>query len=282
MSYLRQMRWIILCIFIAISSSLYAVDGVVLINQSGALAGGITPGDTPGFPGTISQSGSYRLASNLTLTASDATAIEITAPNVTIDLNGFSIIGPGVCNINAQGIAICPPPGQGVGVQGGTDQIVGTRSVTVRNGSVRGFSLNGIQLTGNGSSVERVAADGNFKAGFDVNGSVTNSSATGNGFDGIRALVVRDSTSVRNRRFGILIRSAGGAATGNISSFNGVEGISAANSRVIDNTVFSNLDTGILATCPSNVADNTVVDNGSNSIELVGSGCVVVNNATRP
>ncbi|HZO54059.1 MAG TPA: hypothetical protein VFB63_15200, partial [Bryobacteraceae bacterium] len=43
----------------AISSSLYAVDGVVLIDQKLARAGNVSPGDTPGFPVTISQPGSY-------------------------------------------------------------------------------------------------------------------------------------------------------------------------------------------------------------------------------
>ena len=44
-----------------------AVDGVVLINQAAALAGNVTPGDTPGFPVVISVSGSYRLSGNLTV-----------------------------------------------------------------------------------------------------------------------------------------------------------------------------------------------------------------------
>ncbi len=272
----------LVCAVIAIAGSLHGQDGAILINQSNALAGGITPGDAPGFPVTISQSGSYRLSSNLILPDSNGTGVQITAPNVTLDLNGFSIIGSNLCTVNNQNVTICPPPGQGVGVQAGTDQTPGPRSITVRNGSVRGMSLNGVQLTGDGSVVERVAADGNFKAGFDVNGRVTESSATGNGFDGIRALVVRDSTSVKNRRFGILIRSAGGAATANIASFNGLQGISAANSTVIGNTVFSNLDTGIFVDCPSDVSDNTVVENGHNSIGTVNSGCVIVSNATGP
>ena len=42
-----------------------AVDGVTLIDQNKALAGSVTPGDTPGFPVTISQPGSYRLSGNL-------------------------------------------------------------------------------------------------------------------------------------------------------------------------------------------------------------------------
>ena len=44
-----------------------ASDGVIEINQARALQGGVTEGDTPGFPVTISQSGSYRLTGNLTV-----------------------------------------------------------------------------------------------------------------------------------------------------------------------------------------------------------------------
>lgn len=70
----------------------HAVDGVVLLDQNKALAGNVTAGDAPGFPITISQSGSYRLDGNLTVPFG-GTAIVVTAPNVTIDLNGFTISG---------------------------------------------------------------------------------------------------------------------------------------------------------------------------------------------
>ena len=33
-------------------------NGIVLITQADAVAGGITPGDTPGFPVTLSETGS--------------------------------------------------------------------------------------------------------------------------------------------------------------------------------------------------------------------------------
>jgi hypothetical protein len=75
------------CMLAAIPSSLYGVDGVVLIDQSHALAGGITPDDAPGFPVTISQPGSYRLSGNLTVPNSN-TAIQITADSVILDMNG--------------------------------------------------------------------------------------------------------------------------------------------------------------------------------------------------
>ncbi len=282
MAYVSGIRTVLMCGLLAIAISAFGQDGVTLIDQSHALAGNITPGDAPGFPVTISRSGSYRLASNLVLPSSNTIGILITAPNVSLDLSGFSILGGGACSQDPLGFAICPNPGQGVGVQAGDDQTPGPRSVTVRNGSVRGMSRSGIQITGDGSQVDRVTSDGNFREGFDVNGSVSSSSATGNGFDGIQAVSIHDSTSLRNRRFGILVRSVGGVASGNVISLNGFQGISAANSTIRGNASTANQGTGIFANCPSVVAENTVVDNHDNSIETVGSGCLLVNNATRP
>jgi hypothetical protein len=37
----------------------------VLINQAAAKAGGITPGDDPGFPATLSLPGRHKLTGNL-------------------------------------------------------------------------------------------------------------------------------------------------------------------------------------------------------------------------
>ena len=52
MSHLVWRRIVWASMLAAISSSLYAVDGVVLIDQNRALAGNFTPGDTAGFPVT--------------------------------------------------------------------------------------------------------------------------------------------------------------------------------------------------------------------------------------
>src|SRR5947199_10311415 len=94
-----QLPWMApLAILGSLAIPAYAVDGVVLINQNAALAGNVTPGDAPGFPVTISVSGSYRLSGNLTVPDTVTTAIRIQADNVAIDLNGFSILGPLVCS----------------------------------------------------------------------------------------------------------------------------------------------------------------------------------------
>jgi hypothetical protein len=58
------------------------VDGVVLINQSTVVAAG--------FPYVISQAGSYKLSGNLQV-PTGVNGIQITASNVALDLNGFSI-----------------------------------------------------------------------------------------------------------------------------------------------------------------------------------------------
>src|SRR4026209_2374588 len=83
-------------IFVALSASAFAdgEDGV-LITQARAIAGGVTPGDTPGFPVTITQPGLYKFAGNLQVPAGTASVtkigIETTVPDVTIDLNGYRL-----------------------------------------------------------------------------------------------------------------------------------------------------------------------------------------------
>src|SRR5438128_1949460 len=87
-----QLRCLLSAVALAgLSCNLYAVDGVILIDQNRALAGNLTPGDGPGFPVTISQPGSYGLSSNLTVPLGNH-GIEITADGVTLDLNGFGIL----------------------------------------------------------------------------------------------------------------------------------------------------------------------------------------------
>jgi hypothetical protein len=71
-----------------------AVDGVIEINQARALAGSVSPGDGAGFPISLNQRASYRLTSNLDVPFS-TDGIEVNVDDVTIDLNGFSIVSAG-------------------------------------------------------------------------------------------------------------------------------------------------------------------------------------------
>jgi hypothetical protein len=110
---MRQALFTILAA-IFIPASAFAVDGVVLINQSTVMAAG-------GFPYTISQSGSYKLSGNLTVPA-NSSGIMITASSVILDLNGFSVAGSAQFEI---GIAAAS----------------GVSGVTIRNGNVTGFAF---------------------------------------------------------------------------------------------------------------------------------------------
>src|ERR1051325_5660507 len=146
----------------------YAVDGVVLISQATSLHGNVTPGDLPGFPVTISVPGSYKLSSNLTVPDVDTTAIEVTATNTTIDLNGCSIIGPTVCT----GVpATCSSSGNGIGISA-----ISKFGIKVFNGNIQGMGGFGILASILDSLVERVNASSNGKEGINA-GRVRLSSA---------------------------------------------------------------------------------------------------------
>lgn len=112
------------------------------VDQNKALAGNLSPGDTPGFPITFSVPGSYKLTSNLVV-PSGLNGIEITSDNVTLDLNGFRIVGSGTCTRDQTSYVVnCSAQSQyGIVVTAGG--VTGT----VRNGSVQGF-VTGVLMEG--------------------------------------------------------------------------------------------------------------------------------------
>jgi hypothetical protein len=136
-----------------------ADDGVIEISQARAQAGGVTPGDTAGFPVTLSQSGSYRLTGTLTVPTANTTAIVVTSVDVNLDLNGFAIQGPVVCT--GQPVSSCAG-GSGRGVDGSA-----TSRTTVWNGIVKGLGSEGL-LLGELSRVERVRVRSNGGSGITV------------------------------------------------------------------------------------------------------------------
>lgn len=200
-----------------------AVDGVVLIDQNRALAGSVTPGDAPGFPVTISRAGSYRLSGNLAVTNSDTTAVEITANNVTLDLNGFTIEGP--ADICAGGIvpSWCFLGAQGVGVLGrtaGSSEALRHNTI-VLNGTVRAMGGSGLVL-GENARVEKLTVGHN----------------RGNGIIVGLFSTVSENTVARNRNIGI--EATGAVIIANVVSHNGATGIFGHRSTVVHNTLGEN------------------------------------------
>jgi hypothetical protein len=168
----------------------HAADGPILITQAKTLAGNVTPGDAPGFPVKLMQPGSYILGSNLQPPAGKA-GIVIASNDVTIDLSGFRLRGVG---------------GATTGISGGSFE-----SVTIRNGTIAGFAVDGIH------------GEGNFWIISDMR-------VVANGESGIfcaQSCLVQDSIVANNLSAGIVMDD--GIAIGNVLSRNGAEGLGSNN-----------------------------------------------------
>ena len=190
---------------------------------------------------TISKSGSYKHGPS-----PPGVCLDITTNAVTIDLAGFTISGPGVTLFNNTTAIAAGPDSFGI---------------TVRNGSISGFDT-GVDLEGNGSIVEGLRV---FSIGTGI----------------IAAGIVRGNAvvGVSGRRTpGI---SATGTVTGNyVTSFRIAGILIGQGSTVIGNTSTNNAPApgfGIEVFCPSNVTDNTAVNNLTN-LFLIGDGCNNTNN----
>jgi hypothetical protein len=224
-----------------------AIDGVVDLNQARALLGQLSESDTAGFPITISKPGSYRLTSNLVVENAFTDAIAVQANDVTIDLNGFSIVGPTSCS---EPPVLCTPTGIGVGVLSDLE----AENVAVIDGVVRGMGFSAVLLHDR-ARVERVRATSNGANGIQVDegSAVVESSAYTNGGDGIRTL--RDSEVI-----------------GCIASLNGANGIETGDgSRVADSVATANGSAGIDAGNGSTVIGNAVWANGGLGLIVEGS-----------
>jgi hypothetical protein len=261
---------------IALAPVLPAVDGVTLIDQKAAMAGKVTPSDTPGFPVVISLPGSYRLAGNLEVPDASTTAIQITADNVTLDLNGFTISGPNTCTPNPLHCTYVGAAGIGV-MAVGPANVVSPANVKVMNGVVRGMGSHGIRMLGDGTLVRNVVSMSNGGPGIVVGaGSVIDSVANLNASGAaIIGLIVRGCIA-SNNVFGIFVRP-GGVASGNVAAGNSVTGISVNYGTATDNSAYSNGSYGIDAVCPGVLSGNTAHANAAANIRTNGA-CVMANN----
>jgi hypothetical protein len=231
-----------------------AADGVIEINQVKAEAGGVTAGDTPGFPVTISAAGSYILTSDLSVSDPESTAIDETVGGVAIDLNGFRVNGPVICTGIGPSLN-CSPSGIGSG-------IVGLIGATVKNGAVGGFASNGISLS-YGARVINVSSVGNGGNGIVVgNGIVRESYGSKNFGSGI----VTEGSCVISRN-NARINHGDGIVAGDYSNVNGNGafynvgfGLNAASSLVgYSENVFGNNNSG-----DANPQVNNGTDRGAN------------------
>jgi hypothetical protein len=200
---------------------------------------------------TISHPGSYKLVNNLTFTGTTGNCLLIAADFVTIDLADFTISGPGGFN---------PPLPNTTAIAAGNDRT----GIAVRNGSISGFGV-GIALGGNGSIVEGLRVAGCRSLGIAAAGIVKGNTVLGCAGTPAEGIGI-SATGIVTRNYVIGSR---------VSEYQIGQG-----STVIGNTAVgapvSNL--GINVSCPSNVTDNTAVNNNNGNLRLNGAGCNNTNN----
>jgi len=187
------------------------------------------------LPLTINVPGSYYLVEDAN---SPPTAITVNADNVTIDLMGYSLIGPGKTSGTNYGIFMS-----------------GRKNVEIRNGTIRRFSTYGIyenNSSGNGHRVIDVRVFSNGDSGIWLEGSshlIRGCAATDNyigiGINGGIGCTITNNTVYAN-------------------SFHGIWGTSRSN--VTSNTVYTNGGSGISIGPGCTVTGNTVYANGLSSI----------------
>jgi hypothetical protein len=229
-------------------------DGVTLINQASLLAAGT--------PYTITQAGSYRLSSNL---GANSIVISIQAANVTLDLNGFSILttasgiisnGPGTAILNGfvTGLGAGKAMGNGltfyqptarvdhVTVSNFSTGIAGTSDLTVSNSTVSANGNWGIDCDGGSLVVSNSIVSGNY---------------TGIGAGGTAALLT-GNTIAGSTLHGVNIHATGTGAT------------------VTNNTILGNGGAGVATAGITGIGSNTFA--GNRSGDWIGVGPVSMKN----
>lgn len=240
----------------------------------------IPASDTPAVTFTITERGSYYLTGDRQCSG---TGIQVNIDDVTIDLAGYSLVGPdsgtnsGIYMYNRSNIEICNGTVRdfhyGIN-EGGTDAL-GHRVVNVRAVS---NSLRGIYLNGSGHLVKDCLASNNGTYGSgDVYGIYTNSDSILSG-----NIAIDNGTETSYNVSGIYA-GHGCTLTDNVAKNNGeratgssVRGIVASiGSTLTDNIArdngFSASGTvyGIYGSSGSTLTNNTAYDNGNSSASYV-------------
>ena len=299
-----------------------ATVGVVVWVNAGSLAppaGPVTPTmktlvqveprtDLATLPGDasdlfiISQPGSYYLTTNL-VGVNYASEIAITANNVTLDLNGFALLGvpnsyDGIYIPNAQtNITVRNGSISGWGSEGvqsastssfnmvferlnvSASGVIGIGSAgvcVVRDCNSQNNGANGIDCEG-GGIISGCMADNNSENGIvNVNGvgAITGCTANNNVYAGFWAApCVVSGCTATNNGIGITLNANGGAAIGNncIGNFTGIE-MDSSHSRVEDNHVAANSSAGIYCQGPYSgniIVKNSVSGSGGNNYDVI-------------
>jgi hypothetical protein len=266
----RAAALVLLLSLLATAQAATASDGVIEISHAGAVAGGVTLGDGPGYPVTISERGSYVLTSDLTV-PSATHGLVLTTSGVSIDLNGFTIRGPGTCS-SAGSTLMCTETAGTHGINGG-----GRTGINVRNGTIRGFGAFGVYVADD-CRLKDVSVIENNSTGILAGDACVIESvvARRNGGDGIACDTgcgVFDATSFANRGDGVDAKNA--SVIRSVSAFdNGLNGFNISFGGVVrDSSAYLNEANGYAIRGGTLVESSTAYANALNQLDSINSDC---------
>jgi len=232
-----------------------------------------TPGDADSLF-KITQRGSYYLTDNIT-GAVGKHGIEIAANGVTIDLMGFDLLG-------------APAMGAFDGVSA---TVLNLTNITIRNGSVRAWGDEGVDLgtfSSINSAVIDVRASNNSGNGITIgrDSTISGCSAranTGNGITASSGCTITGCTAFSNTGNGI-VTSAGSTISNCTVQFNNLDGIRVSS----ECTVFANTSSfngigsgdgaGIHATGSDNRIEGNNCTRSDRGIDVDGFGNIIIKN----
>ncbi len=250
-----------------------------------------TPGDNDTSPSTfkITQPGSYYLTGNI-LGFAGKHGIEITASGVTLDLNGFELIGfPAMGDFDA--VSTTAPNLTNIAVRNGSARSWGGQGINLRNASnsavndIRVSSNAGYGIwTNNNCSITNCSASSNVGYGIQSgsNCTITNCTANNNTIDGIstgNGSTISACSARANTSDGI---SAGSnCAISACAAFeNGTSGIASGNASTITGCSASGNSSGIVASSGSTINNCSAATNGIDGIRVAGQCFVLANSCT--
>ena len=224
-------------LLIGVATPLTAASAAVItITQAKANAGGVTPGDAPGFPVTLSLPGAYQFDTNLTVPA-NRNGILVTSHYVDIDMNGFLLLGA-----NAAGTKVAF---HGV--------VSGYGDGHIHDGIIAAFKGDGIVLVAAPNSNAWVVEDMQIVSndGFGIHANTSH------------YLRVSNNVILVNGKSGVLCAEYC-HVEGNTIADNGDSGVTLVSGTVLGNSIFSNVLAGIF--------DGGAVDVGYGNNTLSGNG----------
>jgi hypothetical protein len=230
----------------------WAVDGEILIDQAAVNAGSITPGDTAGFPATLSRPGRYKLNGNLVVPTFQI-GIYVTASDVTVDLDGYTIRS-------------ASPGTSGTGVFG---QPASANRLRVMNGTITGFGDFGV------SNRQSFGAEAAIIENLRV---VENK---GGIFIGPHAQI-RDST-IANSQGGNLSCAHSCLIEGNVITGSAAgAGISITGGTILGNVIVGNKFGVVADVTTTGYGNNILVGNNSGGAQVTGPAVQLHPNACAP